>query len=80
MKPRHPLAPECAEALVSLAREVAAMRTWDELLEEYEPERQEPESALDATIYRARDIIDTYGLHPTDAGELRELRDLGYAQ
>jgi hypothetical protein len=60
---KHPANPECVEDLVALAREVAALRTWEELAGDYDDERSE-ETPLDYTILRARNLLDDWGLHP----------------
>jgi hypothetical protein len=61
---KHPANPECVEDLVALTREVAALRTWGELLrEEDEGESHVEEYPLDDTILRARCLLDDWGLH-----------------
>jgi hypothetical protein len=56
--------PDCVEDLVNLAREVAALRTWEELADaEDEVPLKSGEGTLDDTIERARNLLDNWGLH-----------------
>lgn len=47
-------------ALAQLERDVAVLRTWEELAEDEMPLAGDP---LDDLILHARDLVDTLGLH-----------------